>query len=529
MASLVLEDNSISIKTINEFKNNLERSLFKLEKYGYNINEIYRLYLVLYKDILNDERLKKFSNDELEQLIKKLNIYNSLLIDLIEALTDKEVELDEINMKFKSIKENKPVKIKNNNTDWDRIIATIASILSAATIITSISVVKNDTQGFTPSTFHLTEHFDNLGNSYEDKIRYNGKTNTLIIDYSEYSDGYRTKTTYNLGNKQMPTVEELSTMDLTSLEKISTEQEVSYIYPKGSYRVCETVTEVELSEVLLCAVLKTMIVLIAIELLSSKLISIDNDDIILFEEVIYHDLIDLAKYKIAIRKYIKELNLTGKDKEELSRSINVICQRIEKTVNSAFECISQLEEYKKYKKVNETEEIKEMYEKKQKEIEDKRVESYKNIKSIIDTLSKELSYYGNLDENQVKNLLHTISISSDILFEKENDHLKIKSMFIPILKFLDLSLISFDNVDIRYIDFRESNARVNLRKIYNLDASYAKFDDENIADWSNYTGINLTGSLLSEDENTMIGLEGAIISKDTIITGKNVENNNGLN
>ena len=103
-----------------------------------------------------------------------------------------------------------------------------------------------------------------------------------------------------------------------------------------------------------------------------------------------------------------------------------------------------------------------------------------------------------------------------MLFEKVDDHFVIRSKFIPLLRFLDLSLISFDNVDIRYVDFRGTNATIRPQNIYNKDASYAKFDDNNLPDFSNYKGVNLTGSELDENETTLVNKENAVISDETV-------------
>ena len=121
-----------------------------------------------------------------------------------------------------------------------------------------------------------------------------------------------------------------------------------------------------------------------------------------------------------------------------------------------------------------------------------------------------------LDESDCEELYHSIGITESILFEEVGDHLKIRSKFVPLLRFLDLSYIDFSNVDIRYIDFRGTNAIIRPQNIYNKDASYAKFDDNNLPDFSNYKGVNLTGSELDENETTLVNKENATINDETV-------------
>jgi hypothetical protein len=50
-----------------------------------------------------------------------------------------------------------------------------------------------------------------------------------------------------------------------------------------------------------------------------------------------------------------------------------------------------------------------------------------------------------------------------------------------------------------------------------MDASFAKFNDDNIRDWSNYNGVNISGATLKEDVHTMVDVESAITDKNTVI------------
>ena len=122
------------------------------------------------------------------------------------------------------------------------------------------------------------------------------------------------------------------------------------------------------------------------------------------------------------------------------------------------------------------------------------------------------------DDNEgLEELYHSVEITDDVLFEKVDDHLKIRSVFVPFLKLLDLSKIDFSNVDIRYVDFRDTNAKMSIPKVYNRDASYAKFDNENIYDWKDYTGVRLIGTEMDEDPKTMINRYLAITDENTVL------------
>lgn len=88
--------------------------------------------------------------------------------------------------------------------------------------------------------------------------------------------------------------------------------------------------------------------------------------------------------------------------------------------------------------------------------------------------------------------------------DKEGKHFIIKDEYKDYLALYDLSNISFDNVDIRGIDFRNTNINslfFNLQKLYKKDISSCNFsvDEENSKDYifglyDDFTDVNLKGT-----------------------------------
>ncbi len=112
-----------------------------------------------------------------------------------------------------------------------------------------------------------------------------------------------------------------------------------------------------------------------------------------------------------------------------------------------------------------------------------------------------------------------------ILFEKKNDHLEIKKTFIPLLKYIDLSLVPFDNVYVSGIDFTDSNVSFNPQKVYKKDLSFCTFGDvdrkENIIPFSvstNFKGVDLRGTVINDPHSDFhYILSGAIVDESTSI------------
>ena len=176
----------------------------------------------------------------------------------------------------------------------------------------------------------------------------------------------------------------------------------------------------------------------------------------------------------------------------------------------------------------------------------------KNVNIISDTIVSESVNNDNKIliedlENQISDMLfrlaslnekednyERINISSDLLFVKVDDHLEIKKDFVPYLKYLDLSLISFDNVYVSGIDFTDSNvSMINPQNVYNKDLSFCTFNDydkkDNSLPFSFYTdfdGVDLRGTVINDKNcDFEYNLKGAIVDENTSITyGKDFSN-----
>lgn len=95
-----------------------------------------------------------------------------------------------------------------------------------------------------------------------------------------------------------------------------------------------------------------------------------------------------------------------------------------------------------------------------------------------------------------KNLYCSIPIEQDLFLVPVDNHYEINRNIIDatLLRFLNLSLIDFTNVDVSSIDFRYSGARISPQKVYQKDLSYTTLDDNNIKFYDDFTDVNLEGA-----------------------------------
>ena len=212
---------------------------------------------------------------------------------------------------------------------------------------------------------------------------------------------------------------------------------------------------------------------------------------------------------------MEDIEISKKAKYE--KIVNTLCNRIDKSIVACSEMLANAEYMQQVKAQREAREKETKFKAAKREEEIKKQEKINTIRKLVDTLNKEISTFDSPSDTDMKDLYHSIGITESVLFEKEDDHLRIKGMYIPLLKFLDLSYIDFSNVDIRYIDFRGTNAIIRPQKVYNKDASYAKFDDNNLPDWLDYKSVNLSGSELDENITTLLNRDKAIINEETVI------------
>lgn len=160
-------------------------------------------------------------------------------------------------------------------------------------------------------------------------------------------------------------------------------------------------------------------------------------------------------------------------------------------------------------------------------------ENYQQLYALIEKNNKEINKL--IEENQrLCSLLgRRKPITHDMLFEKKyEDNIEyyvIKSEYINNLKEYDLSKISFDNVFIKGVDFRDTNINaflLDLQKVHNKDASECNFSvNENnsknyIFDYNtDFTGVKLFGTKMNNPHPCLLNssIYNAYIDKETLL------------
>ena len=110
--------------------------------------------------------------------------------------------------------------------------------------------------------------------------------------------------------------------------------------------------------------------------------------------------------------------------------------------------------------------------------------------------------------------LHSISIDRKDLFEVVDDHYEISSMYKDMLKFFNLSCISFENVKISDINFSSSNASIDPQIVYKKDISNSIFYDFNFTSFTDFSDVVAYGTDFTNCNN-FINLNGAIVDEKT--------------
>ena len=146
-------------------------------------------------------------------------------------------------------------------------------------------------------------------------------------------------------------------------------------------------------------------------------------------------------------------------------------------------------------------------------------------KELIDELIKE-------NQELAEQLKIKMPILREELLDEINDNYYIiKDKYKNVLSDYDLSKISFDNVDIRGIDFRGTNINsslFDLQKVHNKDASDCNFstDEDNVKDYifgydTDFTGVNLSGTDMNNPYPILLNstINKAYIDEFTILPG----------
>ncbi len=211
-------------------------------------------------------------------------------------------------------------------------------------------------------------------------------------------------------------------------------------------------------------------------------------------------LISHNKISYIPREGFLEFVKYGFKKDIMSGS--VIITKDEKRENS-----SANEKFRERKKLSE--EIKKAQENKEQEDLNKEIDELeKQIQDALLLLVQKKAMMSNASK------YHTVKVNEELLYTEVDGHYEIKSIYIPYLKYMNLSLIDTTNLKVCGIDFRGTNISINPQKVWNKDLSYAKFDDENIM-FGDFTGCILNGTDIS-NESFAIGLESAITDENTL-------------
>lgn len=126
-------------------------------------------------------------------------------------------------------------------------------------------------------------------------------------------------------------------------------------------------------------------------------------------------------------------------------------------------------------------------------------ENKQKLKQKIDELISLLYSSEKLGVNP-SNLYGSIPIEQDLFLVSVDGHYEINRDIIntSLLRFLNLSLIDFTNVNVKGIDFRKSGARINPQTVFNKDISYCSFDDGNIKFFDNFEDVDTTETNFEE-------------------------------
>ena len=520
-------DSNGSFDKIHSALDTINDCIYRLKLYQQDTNDLEVLFGILRYESFSKENVERMlAQGTYDEYLKKVNYFAELLKSLTDGLTDNSSLLNNARVEGNEL-ESTYIKQKalHRSIINKKKKAMLLSILSS--ILLYLPVIKTS-----QLTYHhvfkapeITEQTIDSEGQITEKKHFGSlfKSSSIEVFTPEDEAGFRTKYTYEISNLNITSSEEIEKIDLSNFEPVDKELVSSKDYPgipSGEYRTFHKSTidksnrgtpeELLGGRIVLSVLLEMFLIFVLIMIRMCIFDTIDLGSSYMGEKyneiVLINILKDLASQKIELSRLLKQIKDNNKNKAKYENIVNTISKRIDKTIVAGMEALTNLESTKKALEeqdiIKQTDEVKEEQEKLAAERKEAKNEIFNKFVALLDELS-EL-------ENS-KEYHHSVSITEELLFEQKDDHFVIRECFIHRLKYLNLKLIDFKNVDVRDIDFRETNAVINPQTVYNKDVSYAKFDDNNIPDWSNWAGVNRTGAIINEPEGTTVGINKSIV------------------
>ena len=113
----------------------------------------------------------------------------------------------------------------------------------------------------------------------------------------------------------------------------------------------------------------------------------------------------------------------------------------------------------------------------------------------------------------LKGLLSSITVPEEVLIINVGDHREFNPEFIPLLKYIDLSLVDSKNLKLSNLNLSETNLCFDPQVIHNKDLSNSKLGNHNMI-WAQLKGVILNGADIEEEEESY-DLENAIVDDNT--------------
>ena len=243
---------------------------------------------------------------------------------------------------------------------------------------------------------------------------------------------------------------------------------------------------------------------------------ISNENLMLgkYSNIMYDDnfIVDKKNKKIhliyennfvEITDYYME-HLAEKNKITITSGVDGLVSFEEFYVKKFSEIESMVsEERKKEKKQKEQEQKTKIEIQKEKEKEEKiaQVEDLKNFENdervrALNMLKEALMLLKKLPSSDTK-------IAIDDIFIHKDDHLEILPIFKDVLKFIDLSNVSFENVDVHGLNFGECNLGSSFKpkEVYQANLNGCNFDKVFFSPFTDFTGVDIRGCHFSTDDD----------------------------